>query len=405
MLNSLNKATHQQTKIHNRQLVLSTIYDSGKISRAEIARSTCLTKVTVSEIVAALIQAGLVDEVELRPSSSSSGGKSSILLSVIDDAFHMIGVELGSNEWHAAITNLRGEIQHSMSEPLKMQDGHASLNQLYAILDGLIPLTDRPLLGISIGVPGVIDSPSGIVRQAVNVGWVDVPLSSLLSDRYHIPAYIINDSRARALAELTFGAGRGENNLAVVKIGRGIAAGIIINGQLYLGDNFGAGEIGHISFRPGGLLCNCGQRGCLETVASSIAITRRMAELTTEHPGSYLGLHLAQVSDLTLEDIIEAFQAGDQDAQTVGLEAAQAVGLGIACLIGVLNIRRVLLVGSVTRFGDVWLQTVIDQIRSSTLPTLIQNMNISFGVIHPHGVVLGACALLMSHEIGVSLAR
>ena len=405
MLNYLNKATHQQTKVHNQQMVLRSIYNEGKISRAEIARLTHLNKVTVSEIVAGLIETGLVAEIGLRPSVSSSGGKSSILLSVVDDAFHMVGFELGSSEMRAAIVNLRGEIRHYLSEPLIMQDGNATLNQLYALLDKLIPFTDRPLLGIGVGTPGRMDMTHGIVRQAVNVGWENVPLASLLNERYHVPVYIANDSQARALAEHTFGAGRGENNLAVVLVGIGMAAGIIINGQLYLGDNSGAGEIGHISIKPDGVLCRCGRHGCLETIAGSTGIVHRATELAVLHPDSELGLRLAQSSNLTLEDVIEAYQSGDVDAQLVLLEAGQAVGFGIACLISALNIRRVLLVGSVARFGERWLETVNEQVRLVALPALVQDLQISFGEIHPYAVVLGACALLMTRETGFSLAR
>lgn len=400
------KATHQQTKAYNRQLVLRTIYDAGKISRAEIARLTLLTKVTVSEIVAELIETGLVAEVGLRPSTGSAGGKSSILLSVIDDAFHMIGVELESSELRGAVVNLRGEVRHYIHRPLEMQDGHVSVDQLYALVDDLIPLTDRPLLGIGVGAPGLMDSTRGVVRQAVNVGWENVPLGSLLNERYHMPVYLANDSQVTALAEHIFGAGRGENNLAVVLVGLGMAAGIILNGQLYLGDSFGAGEIGHISIRPDdGQLCRCGRRGCLETVAGSLAILRRAAELAASHPGSPLGLRLAQASALTLEDVIAAYQAGDKDACTALQEAGQAVGFGIACLISALNIHRVLLVGSVERFGESWLQTVTEQIGRSALAALVQDVQISFGEIHPHAVILGACALLMTREIGFSLAR
>jgi N-acetylglucosamine repressor len=405
MQSSLNKATHQQTKTFNRQLVLRAIYDAGTISRAEIARLTKLTKVSVSDIVAELIENGLVAEVGLRPSASSAGGKSSIMLSVIDDSYHMIGIELASSELRGAIVNLRGEVRHYISQPLVMQDGSVPLDQFYALLEGLIPLTDRPLLGIGVGTPGVIDSTGGIVRQAVNVGWENVPLGRILNERYHLPVYLANDSQVSALAEHTFGAGRGANNLAVVLAGVGIAAGIIINNQLYLGDDFGAGEIGHMLIRPNGLLCRCGRIGCLETVAGSVAIIRRATELARKHPESLLGRRLTQVSALALEDVITSYQGGDEDACVVLREAGEAMGYGIACLISALNIHRVLLVGSVTRFGESWLQIVDEEVRRCALPALVQDMQIAFGEIYPHAVILGACALLMNREIGFSLAR
>jgi N-acetylglucosamine repressor len=385
------KATHQQTRTYNQQLVLRTIFDHGKISRADVARQTKLTRVTVSEIVSELIDTGLVAEVGM---GTSAGGKTPILLSVVDDSYHMIGVDLANDEIRGAVVNLRGEIRHALSLPLESVDSEVSLNQVYDLLDALIAQTDRPLLGIGIGTPGLLDTTNGIVRHAVNLGWVDLPLGSLLQDRYAVPVYVANDSQVSALAEHIFGAGRRESSLVVVRVGRGIGAGVILDRQLFQGEGFGAGEIGHIGLRSDGDRCRCGNDGCIETVGSTLAIVRRVQAAA---------LHLGAAPDM--EDILAAFEAGDPVVRQVIQEAGRAVGFGVACLTSSLNIRHVLLVGSVTRFGEFWLQAVREEMNRCTLPALAAETRLAFGEIGANAVILGACALLMTREIGLNLVR
>ena len=385
------KATHQQTRTYNQQLVLRTIFDHGKISRAEVARKTKLTRVTVSDMVAELIDSGLVAEVGM---GTSAGGKTPILLSVVDDAYHMIGVDLANDEIRGAIVNLRGEVRQALSLPLASIDSEVSLNQVYDLLDALISQTDQPLLGIGIGTPGLLDTTHGIVRHAVNLGWVDLPLGELLQERYDVPVYLANDSQVSALAEHIFGAGRNESNLIVVRVGRGIGAGIILNRQLFQGDGFGAGEIGHIGLHKDGDLCRCGNRGCIETVGSTLAIVRRAQAANSS---------LGAAPDMA--DILAAFNAGDPIVHQIIEEAGRAVGFGVACLTSSLNIRHVLLVGSVTRFGETWLQAVRQEMNRCTLPALAEETHLAFGEIGSNAVILGACALLMTREIGLNLAR
>jgi len=385
------KATHQQTRTYNQQLVLRTIFDNGKISRADVARKTKLTRVTVSDLVSELIDTGLVAEVG---PGRSAGGKTPILLSVVDDAYHMIGVDLANDEIRGAVVNLRGEIRQALSLPLDSDDSEVSLNLVYDLLDALIARTEQPLLGIGIGTPGLLDTTNGIVRHAVNLGWIDLPLGDLLQERYNVPVYLANDSQVSALAEHIFGAGRNDSNLVVVRVGRGIGAGIILNRQLFQGEGFGAGEIGHIGLNKNGELCRCGNRGCVETVGSTLAIQRRVQAAHGD---------LGPAPDIN--DILTAYEDGDAIVRQIIEEAGRAVGFGVACLTSSLNIRHVLLVGSVTRFGESWLQSVREEMNRCMLPTLATETQLAFGEIGANAVILGACALLMTREIGLNLAR
>ena len=258
----MQKATRQQTKEHNRNLVLKTIFEHASISRAQIARITSLTRTTVSEIVADLIAEGLVNEIGV---GSSIGGKSPILISLNENARYLIGLDLAQYQFSGAVINLRGQIQEMVSLPVNNRNGDEALALVYKIIDQLVQDEYQPLVGIGVGTPGLVNTRDGVVVNAVNLDWRDLPLAHLLRSRYQLPAYVLNDSQAAAMGEYTYGEGRNtENNLVVVHVGHGIGAGIVINGQLFQGDGGGAGEIGHVVVARDSLLqCRCGNRGCL----------------------------------------------------------------------------------------------------------------------------------------------
>jgi len=396
------KATHKQTKTYNSQLVLKTIYDHHRISRADVARSTGLTRTSVSELVAHLLEQGLVKEDGRGP---SAGGKSPILLRVIDEARHLIGIDLANSEFRGAVVNLRGEIRHTVKLPVKSDSGDEALALVYELVDSLLASTDKPLLGIGIGTPGLIDTGHGVVQQAVNLDWQNLPLGSLLQARYKLPIYVANDSQLAALAEHIFGGGQHTANLVVIKVGRGIGAGIVLNGQLFQGDGSGAGEIGHITVVENGKQCRCGNFGCLETVASTRAIVQKAQELAPVHPDSLLNRFPAEPHAITIDTIWEAFEADDDLARQIVLEAGRYLGIAAAGLVGALNVQRILVVGTMTRFGQLWLEAARQEMLKRSLAMLAQRTQMEVGQLEPNVVILGASALLLTRELGLSLTR
>ncbi len=389
----IQKATRQHTKTHNKQLILKTIYDHSPISRADVARRTGLTRPTVSSTVSELIEEGLIAEVGHGP---SAGGKRPILLSLVDDAFHIIGLDLANSQFQGAVINLRGEICYRASLPAHNLTEQTALDLVYTMIDTLIATSERPLLGIGIGTPGVIDSASGIVQRAVNLGWQDLPLRDLLSTKYDLPVYIANDSHVAAQAEYTFGNHIGVNNLIVVKVGRGIGAGIILNGQLFYGDGFGAGEIGHVVVTDNGELCSCGNRGCLETISSSRALMSQAEDIAKTNPASMLSPH-----DITMDQIVQAHNRGDTTLQPIIENAGRYLGVMVAGLTGTLNIQQVFIAGSVSRFGEDLLVPLREQMEKRVLTTLAENTHVEIAALGSDIVLLGAAALLLTKELGV----
>jgi predicted NBD/HSP70 family sugar kinase len=383
------KATHQQTRTFNQQLVLRTIYDLNEVSRAEISRLTGLTRTTVSDLVTDLLGEGLVEEVGRGP---STGGKAPILVRIRAHGRHLVGLDLGESAFSGAVVDLRGNVLKSLSLSLEGHDGAEAVQLVHALIEGLIARNgSSPVLGIGIGAPGLVDSRTGTVRWAVNLNWTDLPLGALIKERFGLPVVVANDSQAAAVAELMFGRLPRPGNLVVVRVGRGIGAGIILNGQLFQGDGSGAGEIGHTIFGDGSEQCRCGRTGCLETIASMSAMVAAARKVDRSITGNY--------------ELVRAFKDGNPRIREIVLHGAATLGLAIGTLIGAFNVNHVLIIGPATELGDDWLAEVRNQAAARSLPQLSRDTRIELGVARENDVVIGASAMLMTEELGLSLVR
>ena len=370
----MKKATHQLTKQHNRDLVLGNIFASESISRAEVARLTNLTRATVSELVNGLLEEGLVEEVGR---GESIGGKSPILLSVAPDSRYLIGLNLAQDRFIGAIVNLRGEIKEMVEEPVHDSNGETALELVYKILNQLVKTKLKPIVGIGVGTPGLVNTREGLVVNAVNLDWQDLPLGSLLEKKYKLPVSVLNDSQATAIGEFVYGGQHArDDNLIVVNVKHGIGSGILVNGRLFQGDGGGAGEIGHVVVQENGELCRCGKYGCLETVSSASAVLRK--------------LNLD-----SLERVKTAFDGGDKKAKRVVDAAAHYLGISLANLIGTLNIQKIVLTGDMTRFGTAWLDTVNESMQDAALSRLSENTQLELGKLDYRACILGASAFLL----------
>jgi N-acetylglucosamine repressor len=370
----VKKATHQLTRQHNRDLVLGNIFANESISRAEVARLTHLTRATVSELVNGLLDEGLVEEVGR---GESLGGKSPILLSVARDSRYLIGLNLAQDKFIGAIVNLRGEIKEMVEEPVQDGNGETALELVYKIVSQLVKTKLKPIVGIGVGTPGLVNTREGMVVNAVNLDWQNLPLGSLLEKKYKLPVSVLNDSQATAIGEFVYGRQHArDDNLIVVNVKHGIGSGILVNGRLFQGDGGGAGEIGHVVVQENGELCRCGKHGCLETVSSAGAVLRRL---------NLDSLDRAQ----------SAFDAGDANAKRVVDDAAHYLGISLANLIGTLNIQKIVLTGDMTRFGTPWLNAVNESMRNAALSRLSENTELELGKLDYRACILGASAFLL----------
>ncbi len=400
------KATHAQTRAHNASLVLRALYDLGPISRAEIARLTGLTRTSVGELVAELETEGLAEDIGRGP---STGGKAPTLVALIDDARHVVTLDLGERTFTAALLNLRGTIRHRATRDLQGADGDAALALVTDLIDEILATEHSPILGIGVGTPGIVGE-DGTIRWAVNLSWTDLPLGEILQARYQLPTIVANDSRAAAIATYLFGGEDRPSNLVAIKVGRGIGAGLVLNGELFVGDSDGAGEIGHIVVEPDGAECHCGRFGCLETVASAPAILRaaeaaRAAGAAGTATATGMAAALGVDGELTLADLAAAAQAGDEAALSVVRAAGRALGTAIANLIGILDVREIVVHGSVTALGDPWLSAIRDEATRRSLGPLSRETRLIDGGTGDDLTLLGAAAMLLTRELGLTVHR
>ncbi len=394
----MRKATQQQTKDHNKRLILKVIYDDGAISRASIARSTHLTRTTVSSIVSELIDDGLVAETGQGP---SQGGKPPILLSFLIDSFEIICLDLSNSRFRGALLDLKGKILHSIQLSVGETRGDAAFDLVCRLIDELLAAKTRPLLGVGVGVPGITDAQLGIVDEAVNIGWKDLPLKEKLQSRYTFPVHIANDSQLAALGEFNFGLEQNRNNFIVVKAGQGISAGIVVNGRLYAGDSPGHGEIGHIKVVEHGELCACGNYGCLETVAGSRILIERSKTIFRNNAHSLLHNFVQHEDQINMDVILQTFEAGDEMITQLIFQAAEHIGMAIAYLISILNIHHIVIGGRLARFGDDLLIPLQETVQRHALQKFVEKTSITLTSLGSDIVIKGAAALILSNELGV----
>jgi N-acetylglucosamine repressor len=376
------KATHAQTRAHNASLVLRALYDLGPISRADIARLTGLTRTSVGELVSDLEREGLATDVGRGP---STGGKQPTLVALNGDARTVITLDLGERTFTAALANLRGEISTRVSRDLDGRDGDDAVDVVHELIDEVRAAATSPILGIGVGTPGIVDQ-TGTIRWAVSLDWQDLPLARILGERHGLPTVVANDSRAAAFATYLFGGDERPSNLVVVKVGRGIGAGLVLRDQLFGGDGEAAGEIGHVVVDPDGAECTCGRFGCLETVASAPAVLRASGAKS-------------------LDQLAARAAAGDDRALGVVRASGRALGGAIAHLVGVLDVRHITLVGTVTALGEPWLAAVREEATRRSLAATGRETTIVDGGAGEDVTLLGACALLLTRELGLTVHR
>jgi glucokinase-like ROK family protein len=374
------------------QSVLRLIWDEQRISRAEIARRMGLSRSTVTEIIDELLPTELVVEVGVGP---SRGGRPPIVLEFNYQAGCILGVDMGAAHVAVALTDLRGNVldwQHRAhavrTDPAGTRDVIA---QLCAAALASQPGSRRTLVGIGIAAPCPVD-PRHPDRfsEIVLPDWHGRSGFKPIAARYKVPLFVDNDANLGALAEQWWGAGRGIDDFAYVKVATGVGSGHIIEGKIYRGATGVAGEIGHMAIDPQGKPCVCGLRGCLATVVGAPALVERATELVARYPKSRLA-----GGKPTIESIEDAALAGDPLALQVVQEAAGSLGIAISGLLNIMNPKLVILGGGLSRLGDVLLEPLRDVIRKRTLVSSLAAADVRTSGLGPRSIAVGAATLVL----------
>jgi predicted NBD/HSP70 family sugar kinase len=340
------------------------------VTRPELMEHSGLSRAAAYGLAEELCAAGILVPDGI---GESRGGRRPQVLRFSPEAWCAVGVELGEQDLRTVLTDLDGRV---LVRDEGSSSGTAPEQVVEAVAASVARLraagARRRVLGLGFATPGLFDEESGTVRIAVSYGWHDVPLRRMLSERLGLPAFVANRSKAAAVGELHSGAGSGARSLLYVYVGRGIAAGIMLDGELYAGVSSSAGELGHITVEPDGALCECGSRGCLHTVASGEALlVQAHAALKRAGATAETSALLARVGGnparLTTVVLAEAAREGDAIARELVGGAARYVGIGVGTLINVLNPDRVIVGGPMVAAGEEFLEAIRNEARCRSL--------------------------------------
>ncbi len=361
------KLLQEDARRHHRALILQQLFGEGPASRADLARSTGLTRVTVSDLIAELIEDELL--AELGAPAETRVGKPPTLVGLREDATDIVTLDLSVDDrLTGAVVTLGGTVTHRDEQELAGAKGEAAVALLHTLTRRLVEATGARVLGIGVGSPGIVDD-AGTVVDAPNLGWSDVPLAAGLHAAFEVPVYVANDANTAVLGEHTFGES-GEGGLMLLRVGTGVGAGLVLEGALLHGHHGAAGEIGHVVVDPAGEQCACGRTGCLETVVAVPHLRRR----------------------------VEASNEPAKELTAVG----EQLGAVLAPVVGTLNLHELVLTGPAELLDGPLLTAVDTVIRQRTMPVTGERLVVRTSRLGDDVVLLGGAVLVLAGELGVS---
>ncbi len=404
-------------KAHNMQAVLLSLLtvadsaDAQPLSRIQLAHKTNLSSTTITNLVAELIEQGIVTEDknsredEFRPVGRPRTG-----LRLIPDARYVVGVHIGVGLYRVAVMNLRAEMVRSkfVNFPIEASpfDVLAGISHDIHELLASCGMERRLILGIGVGASGLVDTLSGVNIFAPNLDWHHIPIREILQNQIGLPVVVENNVRAMALGEAYFGSGREAQSLAFVYGRTGVGAGLVVEHQIFRGSSTGAGEIGHMILAPeNGEMCRCGNRGCLETLVSESVVLRQARSAAQSNPESVLARLLSQAAETSsavsgaqqseIESVFQAARQGDPAAVEIVESVGHYLGIALANLVNIFNPELILLGGMFAQGQDLILPVTGQTMRRAAFAGLGEKVRLETTRFGWRAGVTGAAALAL----------
>lgn len=322
------KSDPSDVRARNIWAVFWLLFPAEQMSRAELGRRVGLSRMAISEVVGEMTENRLLRETGV--DSRSGRGKRSVMLAVDPDGWRIVSIDLTQQfVIRGALVDLCGRIVDRVEIPCENM-GDVPLEIVGELCEKLLSMTDRPLLGMGVSVPGVVGQ-DGTVIRSVNLGWTNVPLRQRIETRFHVPAVVSNDTNMALLGECYFGDCSADS--VFIKIGQGVGAAVCVNGEIVEGCGYAAGEIGHVVVDPKGPRCVCGKRGCLEALLSV----------------SYLR---------------ERIDAEPEDRTAILSEAGQRLGRALAMTVSLLDLSDVSVFGPPEIVGEAFIGSMREELES-----------------------------------------
>ncbi len=395
--NPSQETNHTSPRDTTRSRVFQVLSDHPRISRPQIAEITGLSRATVSVVIDELVESRLVVETG---SGDSSGGRPPMILEFRPSAAYAIGAALYDYTWHIVATDLASNVVDSETATPTDNTAAESLSALSAGLERLRHRIDpaRLLPVIGLGPPGLVDMTHGIIKSAVDLGWREVDIATTIAQETGLPVLTANRSKAGALAVLRRIAKPQTTNLIYISIGTGVAAGIILNGTLFVGANSSAGELGHMTIIPDGPLCECGNRGCLQQLVSERAIENAARQAMRRQPTGILQQKFGTYPEhLTAIDVLQAAEKEDPTALTVIKRIADYLAIATGNLINLFNPEIIVLGGPIAEAGPLLTQLVTTYTRRHAMAHPLSAVRITKNTLGPATGAIGAAVLVLQH--------
>ncbi|MCB2116586.1 MAG: ROK family protein [Rhodobacteraceae bacterium] len=379
-----------------RQQIFERVRAAGFMPRVQVAKELGISPASVTTLTSELIEMGLLEEVSAQRDTADSGrGRPAVALGVRADARLVAGIKLSDREHTAVIVDFAGNLV--ADEALPREPGSMELSDLVQVTESLLAglcaragINIHQLSAVGLGVPGFVDSLSGIVHWSPVLSRRHVSLALAVSERIGVPVHIDNDANLVTLAELWFGAGRGLSDFAVLTIEHGVGMGFVMNHRIYRGGQGLGMELGHTKVQLDGALCRCGQRGCLEAYVADYALVR---EATTALNWS---TRESQSVNMLLESLFDHAKAGNAAARSIFHRAGRYLALGLANVVNLFDPELIILSGNRMRYDYLYANETLAEIKALALNTGRPAPKIE---IHAWGDLLwahGAAALALS---------
>lgn len=385
----------------NMSLILDVIRKKGPISRSEIAEITELTPATITNITSELIDAKLVIEGEV---GESSGGRKPIMLRIRCDYYRVIGIYIGSRKLKIMASDLMANSKYN--KQITYEKEQVTYEEISKLLEAEIKNIKekyenkgKKIVGIGIGINGVVDTQKGTLIFAPNLGWRNVNIKEEFEEKFDIPVFVDNNTRTMALGESWFGTGKNAQNFFCINIDYGVGGSFFIDDKIYRGTSFGAGEIGHTTVDINGEICSCGNKGCLETVASVKALRKKVYEgyINNKESAIFEGKEIESVDDIHSTHIFDAANNGDAFAISLIKETGEKIGVGIANIINTLNPELVVINGEIISTGEILLEPIVTTVMKRGFRSSVNATKIVLSKLGNMAYLKGAIVLATQH--------
>ncbi|MGI1690760.1 ROK family transcriptional regulator [Thermoanaerobacter uzonensis] len=396
-MENLIPVSYKLLKGMNESVILNIIRKMGPISRADIAKETNLTPPTVTNIVNKLIAENIVMEDKV---GESNGGRPPVLIKLNPDFMSIIVIHISTYNLHQYTLDAELKTKKKEKNSIRGLKQEEVLELLTSVLDKAIKESPQNVSGIGIVVRGPVKMKEGISVFAPNIGWRNVPLKSIVEERFGKPTYIINDVRAMALGEFHMGKAKDVENMIFLKVGYGIGSAILINGRIYTGASDGAGEIGHTTIDVAGPQCSCGNYGCFEALASEKALVNLVVKSIKEGMDSIVyQMAEGMLDSVTPEMIYEAAKLNDKLAVNALKTIGRYLGIGIANTINTFNPELILIGGGIVQARELIEDIIIETAKKRTFENSFSSCRIAFAELGDDATLIGAANMVMDEVL------